>query len=64
MNNEPNQNRTVVQDNLRDNTKGVAGVVRMTRVIRCPIRESLTEHLITGVCCHPNLTPARDIDLV
>lgn len=34
MNNEPNQNRTVMQDNLRDNTKGVAGVVRMTRVIQ------------------------------
>lgn len=34
MNNEPNQNRTVEQDNLRDNTKGVAGMVRMTRVIQ------------------------------
>lgn len=34
MNNEPNQNRAVKQDNLCDITKGVAGMVRMTKVIQ------------------------------
>ena len=34
INDEPSQNRVTKQDNLHNVTKGVAGVVRMTRVIQ------------------------------